>query len=274
MGIFGILFYIPIIYTFIIINTVIEGRNVKRHHGHRPDDYVHDERLISRYSEDDLDYDNPHGQTKSTKRHGRHPEDYSSSLKYEDAEDRGSFPTYRHRHNHTLRNFETLRQINEECHLNHLERSSIKNRTRRKRHNRNNVEVVQHSTKSDDESFRRDIYYNHAIQRQIKNGSECPVLNIDAVKMFNRSICGYTVMPVPDPTGTRIPKNMKHVICNNLGEACFNTSFHACTQTYNQIEVMYANGTTENMKLYMGCICAMRYYEGIPYLADRSTIMH
>ncbi|EFN80281.1 uncharacterized protein LOC109504189 [Harpegnathos saltator] len=71
----------------------------------------------------------------------------------------------------------------------------------------------------------------------------------------NSTVCNYTVVPVPDPKGCRTPKNLEHIMCNRAGSSCFDTNSHCCIQTYKKIDVSYGDGTSDVIKLYVGCVC-------------------
>lgn len=74
----------------------------------------------------------------------------------------------------------------------------------------------------------------------------------------NSSVCNYTVESIPDDRGTRTPKLLEHVKCNHAGSNCLGASTHCCIQTYKKIKVSYGDGDSEVLKLYVGCVCALR----------------
>ncbi|XP_032677748.1 uncharacterized protein LOC116847154 [Odontomachus brunneus] len=78
---------------------------------------------------------------------------------------------------------------------------------------------------------------------------------LEVREVQNNSVCSYTVVPIPDPTGSRIPKVLEEVKCNHAGSSCLGTDAHCCIQTYKNIEVSYG-GKRNTIKLYVGCVCA------------------
>ncbi|KMQ82057.1 putative serine threonine-protein kinase vps15-like protein [Lasius niger] len=74
----------------------------------------------------------------------------------------------------------------------------------------------------------------------------------------NISFCRYSVEPIPDIRGTRMPKDLVHIKCNVIGNKCLNTGdIYCCIQTYRNVEVSYSDGESETLKIYTGCIYAL-----------------
>lgn len=78
----------------------------------------------------------------------------------------------------------------------------------------------------------------------------------------NSSLCNYTIVDIPDPSpdNSRVPKNLVNVMCNHAGSRCRDTGNYCCIQTYTKIDVTYGNGENENLKVYTGCVCSLRFY--------------
>lgn len=102
---------------------------------------------------------------------------------------------------------------------------------------------------------------NTALNKQEprKPEPEPDLFEVEVKDAQNTSTCSYTVEPVLDKKGNRVRGNLEHVKCNNKGCLCqdqFNGT--CCVQTYQKIDVFFDDNTVENMKVYVGCVCALK----------------
>lgn len=243
------MFCILVVLTCVIVSTtLVQGRSLRRRHGHHAlSDYLEKSlpRDLSERLEDDLEYyPDFYGQAKKRK----HAQllDHSEYEEYEDLEERVPPFLLRYEHEDGSRGRESLRR-KEDFLLKHDDFDAFSRIVaRRKRNNKHG-------------GMRNQDKRNLQHRRNF--------LEMEVKMAQNRSICNYTVESVPDLYGSRIPRNLEHVRCNHLGSSCQGTNSYCCIQTYKNIEVSYGNGHNETMKLYVGCVCASNSHSLIQSLA-------
>ncbi|KAJ8672722.1 hypothetical protein QAD02_003982 [Eretmocerus hayati] len=89
------------------------------------------------------------------------------------------------------------------------------------------------------------------------------MFEVEVREAQNSSLCNYTVVPIPDTTGTRLPRELEHIKCNHVGSKCQDRGTYCCLQTYRNVEVVYGGGSeprTEILKVYSGCVCSLQIY--------------
>jgi len=131
---------------------------------------------------------------------------------------------------------------------------------RRKRYNKHDSVTHQKSNEPSKINLKLNGQYGYRFERSSKNDEA--FFELEVREAQNKSVCNYTVEPIPDRRGSRVPRNLEHVKCNHIGSSCQGTDTYCCIQTYKNIEVSYDNGDKETMKLYVGCVCALQVLNG------------
>lgn len=169
-------------------------------------------------------------------------------------------PSHRYKHMYDLRNYaESLRRKDEIGRQEDvIEDASTKFVVRGKRHNRHGGPFYQNINDEDRLLLQMSRMDKFEMLRTSTSGGLRASFELEVKEAQNSSICNYTVESIPDNRGTRMPKDLEHIKCNHAGSSCQNTGGYCCIQTYRYINVTYGNGEEEQMKIYVGCVCALQ----------------
>ncbi|XP_066586532.1 uncharacterized protein [Prorops nasuta] len=138
---------------------------------------------------------------------------------------------------------------------------------RRKRHNKHSSNVSQKMMTAQDakaaQEFMRAQQAQEAAKLTLDPGIYGKIVEdyqLEVKEAQNSSICNYTVVPIPNVRG-RNPRDLEHVICNHAGSRCQSLGQYCCIQTYREIEVTYGDKSSEVLRIYAGCVCALQLIE-------------
>ncbi|KAL0106008.1 hypothetical protein PUN28_016019 [Cardiocondyla obscurior] len=248
-------FYLPALVACIVLGAaLVQCRNLRHghhlHHGHRDLNHHNLEESLPR---DLLERPEnvPEHLRDSYEQEKRERHDLDHLSQYENSEDQVPPFLHRHRHEHDWRRRETLRRKEEDFlhEQGDLDALSTRFVSRRKRHHKHDTALDQQGVEELNYKRTRGLHDHEIDLRSIS-------FELDVKEVQNRSICNYTVESVPDYRGSRVPRGLEHVKCNYAGSRCQNDGPYCCIQTYRDIEVSYGNGDKEEIRHYVGCVCA------------------
>lgn len=253
-----------VLFAYVIVSTsVVEGRNLRRRHGHHfyPDYYQNFEesvpRKLSKRLEDDLEYFY-RKQTERRELSGvvNRPAEYKERI--------SPLRRYTHMYDLTTNYDEPLRRKDETHRQEHLSEDTLmKSVVRGKRHNRRDSTVRYQNFETDQdrkEMSRQDLEENEPLFTSPNDGLRAS-FEMEVKEAQNSSICNYSVESIPDIRGTRMPRDLEHIKCNHVGSKCQHTNhdYYCCIQTFRYVHVSYSDGgDSERIKLYVGCVCALQ----------------
>lgn len=250
----GVRLCLPVLFACVIVSTsVVQGRNLRRRHGrHFYPDYYQDfeesvPRDLSRRLEDDLEFQQYPYRRQMERRESSgvvdRPAEYEERIS----------PPLRYKHTYDLRNYaESLRRKSETRRQDLMEDASMKFAVRGKRHNKRSSNQIS-SSQAKIRLLKQQYEFTST------SGGLLASYEVEVKKAQNSSICNYSVESIPDTRGTRMPKDLQHVKCNHAGRKCQNTGdqdHYCCIQTYRYVNVSYSDSDPEEMKIYVGCVCA------------------
>lgn len=258
MPVFSIRLCLPVFFFVCVVSiSVTQGRNLRRRHSHHSHlDYPISEesvpRDLTRRFEDDMEYQRyPYRRQMERRESSRvldHPVEYEERIS----------PPRRYKHVNNLRTFESLRKDEISRPEDIINDVSTRHVVRGKRHNRHGS-TVSYQSFSDQDRLELEMNRQRKFERTSTTGGLRASYEMEVKEAQNSSICSYTVESIPDTRGTRMPRDLEHVRCNNAGSSCLETGSYCCIQTYRYIEVSYSDGEdSEKMKIYVGCVCALQ----------------
>ncbi|XP_072764982.1 uncharacterized protein [Anoplolepis gracilipes] len=262
MAIFGVGLCLPVLFACVVSTSVVQGRNLRRRHSHHSHaDYnpnfeqsiPHD---LSKRLEDDLQYQHDPYRKQMERRQSFRVLDYPAE--YEERVP----PLRRYKHMYDMRNYESLRRKDETYRPeDYIEDASRFALVRGKRHNR--FGGMSYQNLNDQNGWVLEMSMQRKQQHELHTSTSSDLrtsFELEVKEAQNSSICSYTVESIPDTRGTRMPKDLEHIKCNDVGSSCqADTSAYCCIQTYRYVEVSYDDGEdSEKMKIYVGCVCALQ----------------
>ncbi|XP_029157819.1 uncharacterized protein LOC114930236 [Nylanderia fulva] len=248
----GVKLCLLVLFVCVIVSTsVVEGRNLRRRHGHHfyPDYYQNFEesvpRDLSRRLEGDLEYPYrmPTGRYESSGVVDR-PAEYEDRM----------LPFRQYRHLYDLNNYdEPFQRKGETYRQGHPV-------IRGKRHGHDDAVQYQNFVTDQENRERSSQDLDESLMTSPSVDIRAP-FEMEVKEAQNSSICNYRVEKIPDIRGTRMPKDLEHIKCNRAGSKCQHVKqgYYCCIQTFKYIQVSYSDiGAKEKIKLYVGCVCALQ----------------
>ncbi|KAL6260083.1 hypothetical protein P5V15_007622 [Pogonomyrmex californicus] len=230
----------------IVCTLLVQGRSLRRRHGHHPHSDYYDDgewlpRDLSGRLEDNSGYYRD-SYRQAEKRHNSRIPDRSSE--YENSKERVASSIRRYKHEFDLWNRESSSRRKEDSPRKYNDTFSMRFFNRRKRFNKFEPSPVEHNGQSSINVAKDSVRYEMEVR-----------------EAQNLAVCNYTVesIPVPENRSARVPRILEHIKCNHIGSRCQGTNTACCIQTYRNITVFYGDGTSEIMKIYVGCICALKF---------------